>query len=74
MIDFNSHSIDVFLTAHILEFLDQIKRADHNFHNSRMTVLRQFETIEGVLEIMESHAQHKCLEVRIPPEITRLKT
>jgi hypothetical protein len=73
IIDRNGHSIDAFETAHLLEFLELLRKAYSDY-------LRQYHgteelelLVEQTQQIMERHDSHRCQEVRIPPEIARLE-
>ncbi len=74
VIDSNAHSVDAFLTAHLLEFIELIKisYAKHlGAHDRKLAELCALE--EQITHIMEKHNEHGCQEVRIPPEVARLK-
>jgi len=73
IIDSNAHAVDAFETAHILEFLAIIRRAYSKLFATKDVFFLSLDTIEpGVDEIMQKHNEHKCQEVRRPPEIARL--
>ncbi len=72
IIDRNGHAIDAFETAHLLEFLELLRKA----YSEYLTQYHGTEELELLLEqtqqVMEQHDSHRCQEVRIPPEIARL--
>jgi hypothetical protein len=74
VIDSNGHSIDAFLTAHLLEFIELIKLAYASLLRARGRELARLSMLQTqITSIMERHNEHRCHEVRIPPEIARLK-
>jgi len=74
VIDSNAHSIDAFLTAHLLEFLQLIRLAYAGYLSTRGPDLARLSALEAqITDIMERHSEHGCQEVRIPPEVARLK-
>lgn len=74
VIDSNGHSIDAFLTAHLLEFIELIRLAYADVLHARRPELERLSMLEvEIIEIMERHNEHRCQEVDTPPEIRRLK-
>lgn len=73
IIDSNGHAIDAFETAHLLEFLELIRRCYSHALSSNPELLAELDVIQPkVVEIMEKHNAHHCQEVREPPELARL--
>jgi len=74
IINCNAHAIDAFETAHILEFIELIRRAYSRLLASKKELLEELDDIEaGIARIMEKHNAHRCQEVRRPPEVARLE-
>lgn len=75
VIDRNCHAIDAHLTAHLLEFIDLVKRA---YGATMMRRPKESATLlaleDGVREIMETHNRHGCQDVRTPPELRPVMT
>lgn len=74
IIDSNGHSIDAFVTAHLIEFIAVIKKGyskELSDKGDSLSLLLSYE--KGIVDIMEKHNAHHCQEVRVPPEISRLK-
>lgn len=75
VINSNAHAIDAYLTAHLLEFIELIKLAYKEVLHIDHKWLEQINVLEKeIQEIMEKHNQHRCQEVRIPPEVARLQS
>ena len=74
IIDNNGHSIDAFVTAHLLEFMAILKKAYSKALSVRLASLEDLNIFEeAIVEIMEKHNTHHCQEVRVPPELARLE-
>ena len=74
VIDSNGHSVDAFLTAHLLEFIELIRFAYASHLRTRKAELANLSILEAQITIiMEKHNEHRCQEVRVPPEVRRLK-
>ncbi len=75
VIDLNAHAIDAYLTAHLLEFIELIKVAYSGTLQSEPTRMKKLIAFEKkITEIMEKHNQHRCQEVRVPPEVARIES
>lgn len=72
IVDRNGHSIDAYETAHLLEFLEILRKAYSVYLRTYRGTEELELLVEQVREIMERHDNHRCQEVRIPPEIARL--
>lgn len=72
IIDRNSHSIDAFETAHMLEFIEILRKAYSEYLREYPGTEELEILVEQIQQIMEQHDRHRCQEVRIPPEIARL--
>jgi hypothetical protein len=74
VIDRNAHAIDAHLTAHLIEFIGIIRLAYQNELQVRPVEDAKLTALETDINlIMEKHTAHRCQEVRVPPEIARLK-
>lgn len=69
VIDRNAHAIDAHLTAHLLEFLDVLKRAYTVALAEQSELSQEFARLEPeIVKIMERHNEHRCQNVLVPPE------
>ena len=74
VIDKNAHSIDAFETAHLFEFLNIVDHAysqqlglDTSRRIGLQSILRELEVL------LKQHTEHRCQDVRQPPEVAQLK-
>ena len=73
VIDRNGHSIDAHLTAHLLEFEQQVRRA-YSITLSALGNIERLSKLETeMIRIMEKHNKHGCQDVHVPPELRQLK-
>jgi hypothetical protein len=74
IIDSNGHAIDAYETAHLLEIIYIVRlgyKKALQRNNQTQEMLNDIE--KEIIEIMEKHNEHGCQDVRIPPELHRLK-
>jgi hypothetical protein len=75
VIELNGHAIDAYETAHLLEFLAITQRGYSRFLSTHASYRNSLaDLLPKIEKIMISHDAHGCQEVRVPPEIAKLKS
>lgn len=72
VISSNAHAIDAHLTAHLLEFMDAVRRAYSKHLHDRPNDSELLDSLHSqIVKIMEEHSLHLCQNILTPAELRR---